>query len=581
MVDELSPNLRDRALSPTPTQSDRVLLEQNFRTIIEALDVAATTLTGVNLYGLRGELVEALSYAELRRAARECAARLLEVGLQPGDRVGLIAVTSGDFVRLFFACQYAGLVPAPLPPPPPMGAGGPYMEQIGRLLLSAQASALLGPPGWDDLYSACMGDMGLAFAGALSHLPAATNLPLPKIAPADASYVQFSSGSTRWPTGVVVTHAALLANAKAITCHGLKVRPADRAVSWLPLYHDMGLVGFLLSPMVVQMSVDLLPTEAFVRRPRLWLELLARNGGTISYSPTFGYELCVKRCPTDGLPDLSAWRVAGVGGDMIRPEALRRFAVQFAHVGFSMRSFVASYGLAEATLALAIAPLEEGLVSEAVDIDQLERLGVATMPPIGGAARAREFVFCGAALPGHELQVRDPFGHVLPEREVGRIYARGPSIMRGYLGQAVGPVDVLDDDGWLDTGDLGYLWKGQIVPTGREKDLIILHGRNIWPQDLEWTVEAEVDGVRPGDALAFSVSDPGGERVIVLVQCRGHDPDRQQLLGRMVERILRLRHSVDPTVVIVGPHALPRTSSGKLSRARARATFLQQQQGPG
>ena len=558
----------------TPTAPDRAIRLADFATLVEALDFAAQGETGVNLYGLRGELAEAVPYRDLRTSARQIAGRLLAVGLKPGDRVGLIAETDADFVRAFFACQYAGLTPAPLPLPAPLSGRAVYIDQIRRMLQAAKAGALIGPASMDVWLKEISEGQGLTFAGALGELPASQDGALPAILADGPCYLQFSSGSTRFPTGVLVTHRALMANATAITRDGLKIRPQDRAISWLPLYHDMGLVGFLLSPLAAQMSVDLMPTGAFVRRPLLWLDLIGRNGATISYSPTFGYELCARRGENAALDhlDLSGWRVAGLGGDMIRTQPLRDFAERFAPVGFSPKAFVASYGMAEATLALSMSPLGEGLVSETLDVERLENDGLAV--PADPSARAREFARNGPPLPGHELQIRDDRGEVLGERQAGRVFARGPSLMVGYFEQPEATSHVLSADGWLDTGDIGYLSDGQIVLTGRSKDLIILNGRNIWPQDLEWTAEAEIAGLRSGDVAAFSVPMDGEEAVIVLVQCRSSDPEVRQRLAQDVTDLLRLRHGVEPQVKLVGGHALPQTSSGKLSRSRARAGYL-------
>jgi fatty-acyl-CoA synthase len=371
-----------------------------------------------------------------------------------------------------------------------------------------------------------------------------------------------------------VTHRALMANVSAIGVHGLKVAPPDRATSWLPLYHDMGLIGFFLSPMACQVSLDLLPTSAFVRRPLLWLDLISKHRSSISYSPTFGYELCARRAETVSLEglDLSAWRAAGIGGDMIRPGVMAAFAERFAEAGFDASAFVASYGMAEATLALSFAPLNRGLKAERLDVDALEHDQVARKPN-GSASRLREFALCGPALPGHELQVRDPDGKALPEHRVGRIFARGPSLMQGYFDQPEETRRVMSADGWLDTGDLGYHSAGEIVITGRAKDLIIVNGRNVWPQDLEWTAEAEAAVLRSGDVAVFSVPSEGEETVVALVQCRTSDPEAREKLRADIAGCLRLRHGVETEVVLAPPHSLPKTSSGKLSRSRAKALY--------
>ena len=559
-------------MTPTPTAPDRPFRLGGFATLTEALDFAAGGPTGVNIYGLRGELLSALTYGELRDKARALAGRFLAAGLQTNDRVGLIAETDADFVIAFFACQYARLTPAPLPLPAPLGGREAYVEQIARMLGSAKAAAVFGPESLQPWLREAADASGVKLAMQIADLPDAVAVELVAPTPEDPRYVQFSSGSTRNPTGVLCTHAALMANTLASTVHGLKVVPGDRALSWLPLYHDMGLVGFLMSPLAAQMTVDLLPTGAFVRRPLMWLDLISKNKATISYSPTFGYELCAKRGDgsREGL-DLSHWRVAGCGGDMVRPGPLLGFAERYAAAGFSEKAFVASYGMAEATLALTMAPLNQGLRFDTVDVDRMEKDGVVKA---GTGARTRPFVRCGPILPDHELEVRDGTGAIVPEKHVGHVFVRGPSLMRGYFGEAEASARVLGADGWLDTGDLGYLVDGEIVPTGRAKDLILLNGRNVWPQDLEWSAESEVDRLRSGDVAAFSVDQDAGEQLVVLVQARSSDPEVRQALTSDVAAVLRARQGVEARVELVGAHALPQTSSGKLSRSKARTLFL-------
>lgn len=559
-------------MTATPTAPDRPFHRDGFATLTEALDFAANGPTGINLYGLRGELIEAIPYGELRARARALAARFLAAGLAPGDRVGLVADTDVDFVVAFFACQYARIIPAPLPLPAPLGGRDAYVEQIGRMLASASAAAVFGSETLLPWLRDAADTAGTRLAMSVADLPQATPVDLPAPKPDDPSYVQFSSGSTRNPTGVLCTHRALMANALASTREGLQVTPADRAISWLPLYHDMGLVGFLLMPLSAQMSIDLMPTGAFVRRPLLWLDLMSKNGGTISYSPSFGYELCAKRGDgtREGL-DLSRWRIAGCGGDMVRPGPLNAFAERYRSAGFRHTAFVASYGMAEATLGLSMAPLETGLVFDTVDVDRMETDGVVQT---GEGSRSRAFVRCGRIFPGHDLEVRGDDGQALDERQVGRVFVRGPSLMREYYGDPQATAAVLSPDGWLDTGDLGYLVDGQIVPTGRAKDLILLNGRNVWPQDLEWTAESEVERLRSGDVAAFSIDDTEGEQLVVLVQARSSDPEVRQALCNDVAAVLRARHGVEPRVELIGHNTLPQTSSGKLSRSKARTLFL-------
>ena len=547
----------------------------NFSTFTAALDYAATGAAGYNIYSGRGQLLEVLSYARLRQEAQDTARRLLGLGLQQGERVAIIADSDGDFARVFYACQYAGLVAVPMPLPVAFGGRESYIATLHGMISSSESSVVIVPKliaGWTE---EIISPFDLRFGGSpeqLLALPVADH-DLPDISPDALSYLQFSSGSTRFPKGVCVTHRSGMANAEAICRDGLKVRPTgDHCVSWLPLYHDMGLVGFFLTPMTCQLSVDLLPTRDFARRPHVWLDLISRNRGTLSYSPSFGFELCSRRPPAPDL-DLSHWRVAGIGGDMIRTQALEEFAERFASAGFSEKAFVPSYGMAEATLAISFAPLDTGLRTDTVDLRRLENEGLAVASE-DVSIPLRTFVLCGQPLPNHQIEIRDSKGTALPERKIGNIYVKGPSLMSGYYGLPEETKEALDADKWLNTGDLGYMLDGQIVVTGRAKDLIIINGRNIWPQDLEWSAEQEVQGLRSRDVAVFSVDDEEQERIVALVQCRLSTPERRDELKEEVTRTFRRLHGVDVDVVLVPPHSLPQTSSGKLTRAKARAMLL-------
>ena len=352
-----------------------------------------------------------------------------------------------------------------------------------------------------------------------------------------------------------------------------------RAFSWLPLYHDMGLVGCCLTPVMAQVTVDYLPSTAFARRPLLWLKLLSDLGGTISFGPTFAFELCTRRAQSGGLPenlDLSRWRVAGIGGEMIRANVLAEFAERFAPAGFAAEAFVPSYGLAEATLAVTFSPLGQGLSVDVVDRGRtLEVDRRAVRSEGNGRSRAgRSFVMCGRPMPGYAVEIRDSQNLPRPERAIGRVCIHGPSLMSGYYRNDVATHGVLLEHGWLDTGDLGYLVDGQLVITGRSKDLIIVGGRNIWPQDLEWAVE-HLDGVRPGDVAAFAVNrDDDSERVVAVVQCRASGAVAQDQLRAAVAAAVRRAAGVECEVVLAPTRSLTFTTSGKLSRAAVKADYL-------
>ena len=565
------------SVAPTPSASGQARRLGDFKTLVDALDYAARGEAGINFYSGRGVLLEALPYRELRHQALDQARRLLTLGLRHGDRVAMIAESHSDFVRIFFACQYAGLVPAPLPLPAAFAGRDTYIASLRRMIQSAGAGAAFGPETLVAWLREASDGLGLRVVGTEAQLrevePVVVALPTPD--PSGLSYLQFSSGSTRFPLGVAATQQAVMANAASIGRHGLAVRDGDRGVSWLPLYHDMGLVGFLLTPLAFQISVDLLPTRDFARRPLVWLDLISRNRGTLAYSPSFGYELCARQAESASAElDLSSWRAAGVGGDMIRPQVLQRFGARFAPRGFQPEAFVASYGMAEATLALSFAPLGRGIRTHVVARQALEHHGLALSYNMDDETEGRSFVRCGSMLPGHMLEVRNANARVLPECRVGTIFVRGPSIMAGYYGHAEETARVLSPDGWLNTGDLGYLIDGEIVVTGRAKDLIIVNGRNIWPQDLEWTAESELAVLRSRDVVVFSIDSGVSEEIVALVQCRMAAPGARESLRTEAAALFRRRHGIEVSVVLVPPRSLPQTSSGKLSRARAKQMLL-------
>lgn len=565
--------------SPTPTANESLRFRAgDFQTLADALDYAARGETGFNYYSVRGELKTRLPYADLRADALDLAGRLHGLGLERGARVALVAETSPSFHRFFFACQYAGLIPVPMPLPMNLGGRDAYVRQIGRMMDSASASVAVASAEFIGLVREAGGhreDMLAATPEEIAELPVRSGFE--PFGPDEPCYIQYSSGSTSAPKGVFVSQKCAVSNTRSIILHGLQIRQGDRCVSWLPLYHDMGLVGFCLTPVMSQMSIDYLGTADFARRPLMWLQLISRNRGTLSFSPPFGYDLCQRRAgeSATGAYDLSSWRVAGIGGDMVKVGVLDRFAERFAASGFRRSTFVASYGLAESTLAVSFAPLDSEIETDCIDKRELARTG-RTVPAASGAPpeATRSFVLCGKPMPGHGLEIRDDMGRKLGEREVGRILIKGPSVMEGYFENPIATAAMTTSDGWLDTGDLGYLLNDQLVVTGRSKDLIICNGRNIWPQDIEWAIE-RIEGIRRGDAAAFSVESPdNGEQVVTIVQCRTGDPERREGLVREICAAVRTSTGVDCEVVLAPPRSLPLTSSGKLSRAATKAKYL-------
>lgn len=554
-----------------------------FATLTEALEYAAGGETGYNFHNGRGALEEAVPYAVLRDQAQDLARRLLGCGLERGERVALIGETWPGFVRFFFACQYAGLVPVPLPATLQLGGHRAYVKRLRALVQAAQAAMVASPASLTALVSEAVDGLGIAVVdeGYLLADCKASTQPLVPSRPHELAYLQFTSGSTRFPRGVMITQQAVMANLQGIVQHGLAVRPGDRCVSWLPFYHDMGLVGLVLGPLASQLSVDYLRTSDFAMRPRQWLHLMSRLGATISFGPPFGYELCARRLRPADIAELrlDAWRVAGVGAETIRIDSLRRFAQLLEPAGFDARAFVPCYGMAECSLAVSFAPLGEGVVTECLDGEILGR-DLRAVPASNETARRVELARCGRVLPGLELVVRDGLGRPVAKRTLGVVHVRGPSVMEGYFADPVATAAVLSPDGWLNTGDVGYMADGELVITGRVKDMIVIHGRNIWPQDLEMLAEQH-EGVRPGDSSAFAVVDPGGGEVAVLViQCRAKDEqERNELIGGL-RTAIQAEFGIDCLIDLVPPHTLPRTSSGKLSRSGARQDFLRRRGWP-
>jgi fatty-acyl-CoA synthase len=561
---------------PTPTADALPRRFADFGTVGEALDYAARGVRGLNFHDPRGVLVRAYPFRELREDALAAARRLIAEGVRPRDRVALVAETGPEFAALFFGAIYAGAWPVPLPLPTSFGGRESYIDQLSVQLKSADPTHLFYPAELAGLAGAAAegaGVKGLDWeAFARREAPAAD---LPKADPDEIAYLQYSSGSTRFPHGVAVTHRGLLNNLAAHS-HGMEVVDSDRCVSWLPWYHDMGLVGCLLSPVANQVSTDYLKTEDFARRPLAWLDLISRNRGTtLSYSPTFGYDICARRIGSQSKVaerfDLSRWRVAGNGADMIRPDVMQAFVDAFHEAGFNARNFLPSYGLAEATLAVSIMPPGEGIVVELVEETTLAGDGKVHRDR---PQRYRAIVNCGRPARGMEVEIREEDGAPLPDRQIGRVWCRGTSVMVGYFRDEEATKACMDADLWLDTGDMGYMSGGYLYIVGRAKDMIIINGKNHWPQDIEWAVE-QLPGFKAGDIAAFSITTPGGEETpAVLVQCRTSDAHERSRLREAIRDRVRAITGMNCVVELVPPRTLPRTSSGKLSRAKARSLYL-------
>ncbi len=524
------------------------------------------------------------TFRDLAATAARRGASLRALGLERGDRV-LLAIPDGEeFVLTFLGAQFAGLVPVPTVPQLSLKNVDAYHATVAHIARAAGAAMVLTTaanrsfvepvgPRVEGL-RAVVSVEELADAGAVDTRVFAEDLAL----------IQFTSGSTSAPKGVAVTHANLSANAEAFMIRGLDRDPSvDKGVSWLPLFHDMGLIGFVVGPLFTNVPIVLLPPATFVRTPRMWLEKIHKHRGTITYAPTFAYALVAKRLKdkdVQGL-DLSSLRVAGCGAEPIRASALRDFAAKVAPAGFDPRAFLPSYGMAEATLAITFSPLQGGLRTDRV---KPEALAQGTAEPSEGGG---EIVDCGRVFPGHELAIVDQAGRRLGDRQVGEIVVRGPSVAAGYFqdpeltAKTFKPLSEPDGEPWLHTGDLGYLVGDRLFVCGRAKDLIIVRGRNYYPSDIEWAV-SEGSSVRRGNVVAFGVAlDAQGHVVAggqgeehLVVCCEGTSVEAQAIRDAASAAVADRFGLVVREVVVVAPATLPRTSSGKLRRRETRQSYV-------
>ncbi len=550
-----------------------------FSCLSEALDYAAAGVTGCNFYDAKGRLSAVVPYSELQQQARLAAQRLLSLDLKRGDHVALVADTHQDFIVLFFACQYIGLVPFAMPIPLNLGSHAIYVQQLKGMLASGRAKVAIAHKEFISfLEEAAVDNEHLEWIGTPEQLADITpsERSMEPSRPEEPAYLQFTSGSTRSPQGVIITGKAVMSNLQGITRSGLKVHNGDRCASWLPFYHDMGLVGFVLGPIASQLSVDYLRTRDFAIRPLQWLRLISRNRCTIAFSPPFGYELCTRRIRSADLQqlDLSCWRIAGIGAEMLRSSTFKAFAGTMAETGFDSNAFLPCYGLAEASLAATFSELDHGLDVMSVDALTMAERGIAVRVQADNR-KVIEIVNCGSALPEHEIRIIDNDGELLPDLRVGRVLVKGPSLMSGYLDDQEATDRVILENGWLDTGDLGYLYRDNLYLTGRRKDIIIVNGRNIRAQDLEEIAE-EMDEIRMGESSAFDIETDDEQQIVVLVvECRLTESTARQSLIKQLQRKVYEGFGIYCYVDLVAPHTLPRTSSGKLSRVAARKGFIE------
>lgn len=543
-------------------------------TLLDLLVRAGEAAEGGIRFVARDESATWHGWGDVRARAEAVAGGLVAAGIAPGDRIALIYPTGIDFFAALFGTLLAGAVPVPLYPPVRLGRLDEYFRRTARMLELARARLVLADPRVQRILGEAIAIAQPPFGcKTLDQLPkaasAAVSFPPVPIRPDDLALVQYSSGTTVDPKPVALSHRAIVAQIDALNRFWSDTPEHKHScVSWLPLYHDMGLIGCVFPALSRDASLTLIGPELFIARPALWLSALSKYRGTISPAPNFGYALCLSRVSdeeVEGL-DLSAWEAALNGAEAAVPATMRAFAARFARHGFRAEALTPVYGLSEAALAVTFSDLAEPFVAERFDREALAREGQARVDPEG-----REISSVGRPLPGYAVRVADENGLAVPDGTIGRVWASGPSLMTGYLDQPEATGHALRE-GWLDTGDLGFLHRGDLYLTGRAKDVVILRGRNYAPEEIERAVDS-VPGVRTGCAVAASFLPEGadGEQLVLLVEsARGVSAERRAALPRACrDAVLGAVGVPVGELALLAPGTLPRTSSGKLRRGEA------------
>jgi fatty-acyl-CoA synthase len=538
--------------------------------LVRASDVATE---GLRVLDRRGEDTW-LPWRTIHERATRVAGGLQALGVAPQERVALVFPSTASFFDAFFGVLLAGAVPVPLYPPVRLGRLEEYHARTARMIRLAGARLVLADRGVRRILGEAV-DRGRPALGCLTldELEAG-DAHVVRAETGDLGLVQFSSGTTFEPKAVALSHRALVAQATMLNTFWPDTDEVHHSgVSWLPLYHDMGLIGAVLTALVRPGTLTIIPPEAFVARPAIWLQTISRYRATISPAPNFAYALCLQRVRDEDLEgvDLSSWRVALNGAEQVVPEVMRAFARRFAPWGFKPEALTAVYGLSEASLAVTFGDIGRPLLAQRFDRELLADAGLARE-----SADGRELASVGRPVPGVEIRVVSRDGEVLPEGEVGVLECRGPSLMDGYLGQPEATAEALHD-GWLNTGDLAFLLKNELFIAGRAKDVLLMRGRNYAPEEVELAVE-EVEGVRAGcvAAVTWLPEDAETERLLVLAEARRDlSVDRyDQVASRASAAVVEALGLLPSKVLILSPGTLPRTSSGKLRRQEALRMFL-------
>jgi 1-acyl-sn-glycerol-3-phosphate acyltransferase len=551
--------------------------------------IAATTLAEVltagsrahgerpHIYLRRGSDDEdVITYAELERAACAVAGGLIERRLQPGERIAIMLPTERGFFDAFFGVLFAGGIPVPIYPPFRRAQMEDHLRRQAGILRNAQASMLITNEEIGMVAGLLRGLVeSLREIATVAQLSRSEAIPAPLPSTPDATaLIQYTSGSTGDPKGVVLSHANLLANIRALG-HALGASSSDTVVSWLPLYHDMGLIGCWLGSLYFGAPVAIMSPLSFLADPARWLWAIHAHHATLSAGPNFAFELCLKSIRDGDLEglDLSSLRAVMNGAEPVSPSTIKRFAERFGRYSFQAQAMTPVYGLAESSVGLAFPPIGRGPVIDRVDRHTLTTRGVAA-PAKPDDEKALEFVACGQPLPGHEVRIVDESGREVPERHEGRLQFKGPSTTSGYFHNPEKTRELFSGD-WLESGDRAYVAAGDVFITGRIKDMIKRAGRNIYPQELEEFV-GTIEGVRKGCVAAFASPDPrtGTERLIIVAETRLREASELEALRRkIVEAAQAILDLAPDDVVLEPPHTVPKTSSGKIRRSAARALY--------
>lgn len=556
-------------------ETARFELPETARTLPEVLDWHCERHADRNYVRFEGGAAHGtlLSYGELRERATRIAAGLQQLELRPLDPVALMLPTHPDFLVAFFGVLLAGGVPVPLYPPMRPGELADYWHRQAGILRNCGARILLV-----DASIQSHQHLVRSVTGPVEHIVTVTELsdspPLQSVAlsPDDLAMLQYTSGSTADPKGVMLTHRNMLANLRTMGS-AIRVSADDVFVSWLPLYHDMGLIGACLGTLYYGIPLVLMPPQTFLLRPERWLWAIHRYRATLSAAPNFALELCVYRVPDSAIQglDLSRWRLAFCGAEPVFEETLARFSQRFASFGFRREALFPVYGLAENTLGLTFPPIGRVPKMLRVARDPFLQRGVA-QPAQGTDTLA--FVSCGQPLPGHEIRIVDEGDRELPDGTQGSVQFRGPSATSGYF-HATEITRHLFHGSWLDSGDLGFIFEGELYLTGRVKDLIIRAGRHIHPQAIEQMI-GSVAGVRRGRVAVFGsyAGNEGTERLVVVAETRVTDVAALAALRAQVNTVAEdFTGGPADEVVLTPPGSVLKTSSGKLRRSACRAAY--------